>query len=90
MFLCAYLTAVPKLTKFVSMLTNSLQTFSSKFISEWVTFRPGQIKRPKHLKNSCFLLLCFTTSKRHDPYWTSRKNSLEPIDLSCINNVSLV
>ena len=27
---------------------------------------------------------------RDDPYWTSRKNSLELIELSSINKVSLV
>ena len=31
-----------------------------------------------------------TESIRDDPYWTSRKNSLELIDLSSINKVSLV
>ena len=31
-----------------------------------------------------------TGSIRDDPYWTSRKNSLELIDLSSINKVSLV
>ena len=29
-------------------------------------------------------------SIRDDPYWTSRKNSLEVIELSSINKVSLV
>ena len=29
-------------------------------------------------------------SIRDDPYWTSRKNSLELIELSSINKVSLV
>ena len=28
--------------------------------------------------------------KEYDPYWTSRKNSLELIELSSINKVSLV
>ena len=31
-----------------------------------------------------------TESIRDDPYWTSRKNSLELIELSSINKVSLV
>jgi hypothetical protein len=31
-----------------------------------------------------------TGSIRDDPYWYSRKNSLELIDLSSINKVSLV
>ena len=31
-----------------------------------------------------------TVSIRDDPYWTSKKNSLELIELSSINNVSLV
>ena len=31
-----------------------------------------------------------TVSIRDDPYWTSRKNSLELIELSSINKVSLV
>jgi hypothetical protein len=31
-----------------------------------------------------------TGSIRDDPYWTSRKNSLELIELSSINKVSLV
>ena len=31
-----------------------------------------------------------TGSIRDDPYWTSRKNSLELIELSSINRVSLV
>ena len=31
-----------------------------------------------------------TGSVRDDPYWTSRKNSLELIELSSINKVSLV
>ena len=33
---------------------------------------------------------CDTGSIRDDPYWTSRKNSLELIELSSINKVSLV
>ena len=33
---------------------------------------------------------CNTGSIRDDPYWTSRKNSLELIELSSINKVSLV
>ena len=43
---------------------------------------------------SClFSLTCScsnTGSIRDDPYWTSRKNSLELIELSSINKVSLV
>jgi hypothetical protein len=31
-----------------------------------------------------------TGSIRHDPYWISRENSLELIELSSINKVSLV
>ena len=31
-----------------------------------------------------------TGSIRDDPYWTARKNSLEQIELSSINKVSLV
>ena len=31
-----------------------------------------------------------TNSIRGDPYWTSRKNSLELIELGSINKVSLV
>ena len=31
-----------------------------------------------------------TESIRDDPYWTSKKNSLELIELSSINKVSLV
>ena len=31
-----------------------------------------------------------TGSIRDDPYWTSRKNSFKMIELSSINNVSLV
>ena len=31
-----------------------------------------------------------TGTIRDDPYWTSRKNSLELIELSSINKVSLV
>ena len=31
-----------------------------------------------------------TGSIRYDPYWTSRKNTLELIELSSINKVSLV
>ena len=31
-----------------------------------------------------------TGSIRNDPYWTSRKNSLELIELSSMNKVSLV
>ena len=44
------------------------------------------------LKNTCCscFLLYNTGSIRDDPYWTSRKNSLELIELSSINKVSLV
>ena len=38
------------------------------------------------IKSSC----SYTGSIRDDPYWTSRKNSLELIELSSINKVSLV
>ena len=37
-----------------------------------------------------FRMCCNTVSIRDDPYWTSRKNSLELIGLSSINKVSLV
>ena len=43
--------------------------------------------------STCLCLLSFcsnTGSIRDDPYWTSRKNSLELIELSSINKVSLV
>ena len=44
--------------------------------------------------NKVSLVLVFSCSNtgsiRDDPYWTSRKNSLELIELSCINKVSLV
>jgi hypothetical protein len=32
----------------------------------------------------------YTGSKRDDPYWTSRKNSLQLIELSSVNKVRLV
>ena len=37
-----------------------------------------------------FTTCCNTGSTRDDPYWTSLKNSLELIELSTINKVSLV
>ena len=37
-----------------------------------------------------FLMCSNTGSIRDDPYWTSRKNSLELIELSSIIKVSLV
>ena len=50
----------------------------------------------KSFQNEIFLVLCMfwfctkTKSIRDDPNWTSRKNSLELIELSSINKVSLV
>ena len=47
----------------------------------------------KHLRFSMGAMVssCSNTgSIRYDPYWTSRKNSLELIELSSINKVSLV
>jgi hypothetical protein len=42
--------------------------------------------------SACDQAICCNTGSilRDDPYWTSRKNSLELIELSGINKVSLV
>ena len=44
-------------------------------------------------KKVTLVQVCFCSNSRsirHDPYWTSRKNSLELIELSSMNEVSLV
>ena len=41
------------------------------------------------LYNSNLQLKNNSTTERDDPYWTSRKDSLELIELSSINKVSL-
>ena len=53
-----------------------------------VSFVAGEV-RPQYLPNH-LSSLSNTGSIRDDPYWTSRENSLELIELSNINIVSLV
>ena len=53
--------------------------------SNQVSYR-GQLSSSNHKFSTC----SNTGSIRDDPYWTSRENSLELMELSSINKVSLI
>ena len=55
-------------------------------------FHPNVGERQQSFTIFCCFGMCFFFAVviRDDPYWTSRKNSLELIELSSINKVSLV
>ena len=67
---------------FISCLRKKVKSFQIV----WNSNNFGTIQ----LKQNYFSLAYKTGSIKHNPYWTSRKNSLELIELSSINKVSLV
>ena len=73
-------------------LLQKAKTDRKEQIDKWTNEVEGMLlmlegkKLVKAEVSSC----CNTGSIRDDPYWTSRKNSLELIELSSVNKVSLV
>ena len=69
--------------------TNGLADFNTKFQHDPIALNSSELyvfNFLQYTQSSCV----FSVSIRDDPYWISRKNSLELIELSSINKVSLV
>ncbi len=70
---------------------DSMMLFSFKFGGPEISNVRFQCRSFLQYKLPCWVSSCSNIgSTRDDPYWISRKNSLELIELSNINKVSLV